>query len=314
MSLNENLILDSSKAFSYYPDKASVDHWVENIIKRLNSTQVTAQFLDFNPVKEPFGNNPNTLINKYIQFTSNEGHSFWGYWQPAHKSPSPLLINLPGYGGCISNHPQINDDGYHILHIAPLGYVTPTSINDHLFLDSGKWPVLHNTAMGLAGGYEDWLLDCLLALSWAEKLPEVNPTRISLFGTSQGGGTALLLTSILPDKFKCVCADLPFLTGFPLTNLQGDAYNILQESYSLLEENVFWKNLGYIDTLSHAHRIKIPTMLSSGGMDTVCPSSTIEELFKRLNCTKQYTYLSQGVHTHSRESMFLFRSWLALFA
>lgn len=314
MILNDKLTINSSKAFSFYPSQISIANWVDNIIQRLNSTYITAEFLDFIPIKESFGNNPNTLINKYIQFTTEDGHSFFGYWQPAHKSPAPLLINLPGYGGCISNHPQINDDGYHILHIAPLGYVTPTSINDYLFLPNGKWPVLHNSAIGIAGGYEDWILDCLLALSWAEKLPEVDSTRISLFGTSQGGGTALLLTSILPDRFRCVCADLPFLTGFPLTNLQGDAYSILQESYSFLEEDIFWKNVGYIDTLSHAHRIKIPTMLSSGGMDTVCPSVAIEKLFEKLNCTKQYTYLSQGIHTHSRESMFLFRSWLSLYA
>ena len=30
---------------------------------------------------------------------------FYGYWQPALKSPAPLLINLPGYGGYMSLHP-----------------------------------------------------------------------------------------------------------------------------------------------------------------------------------------------------------------
>ena len=169
------------------------------------------------------------------------------------------------------------------------------------------------TARGLKGGYADWLSDCLLAIRWALQQPGVLP-QMSLFGTSQGGGGSLLLASILGGKVRCVCADLPFLTDFPATELEGPAYSILKPAYEETDHTLFWNQLGYVDTLSHAHRINVPVMLSAGGLDNTCPPKTIEHLFSELDCTKQYTFSKNVVHTHSRESMVLFSAWLHLYA
>ena len=305
---------DPAFAFSCYPDARQVDSWADSLLQRSQVLSLKAEFSDFVPITESFGNNPNTLEGRYVSFTLSSGHRFWGYWQPAMKQPAPLLINLPGYGSCISCHPQINDDGYHILHISPLGYVEPQQIHGELRRQDGSWPVLENTALGLPGGYEDWLLDCLLAIRWARAMPQVLADRVSLFGTSQGGGGSLLLASLLGEDIRCVCADLPFLTGFPLSHLEGPAYGILQQACSLTPPQLFWNRLGYVDTLSHAHRIRVPVMLSAGGRDTVCPPCTVKALFEKLpEVSKQYTYLKDNVHTHSRQSMFLFRNWLSLY-
>lgn len=306
--------IDVNKAFACYPTAAEVDLWAEQLLKKSHDAEITGTFTGGNPIVHAFGNGPNSLINQFVRFETGTGHTFWGYWQPAMKQPAPLLINLPGYGGYISMHPQINDDNYNILHISPLGYISPEGARMEMAMEDGNWPVLPNTAMGLPGGYEDWLLDCLTAIRWAKEQPGVLPDRLSLFGTSQGGGGSLLLASILKDHVRCVCADLPFLTAFPLTNLTGEAYGLLKEAHSNVEESLFWNRLGYIDTISHSHRLTMPVMLSSGGKDIICPPATIEFLFNRLPGTKQYTYLEENVHTHSRQSMILFRSWLALHA
>ena len=306
--------IDKAKAFAYYPTVNEVDLWAEQILEKSKCTAITGTITKDNPIVHAFGNGPNSLINQFIRFETENGHTFWGYWQPAMKQPAPLLINLPGYGGYISMHPQINDDNYNILHISPLGYISPEGAHMEMAMQDGNWPVLHNTAMGLPGGYEDWLMDCLLAIRWAKVQPGVLSDRISLYGTSQGGGGSLLLASILKDEVRCVCADLPFLTAFPMTDLSGDAYGILKRAHTTVEESLFWKRLGYIDTVSHSHRLTMPVMLSSGGKDIVCPPATIEYLFTLLPGSKQYTYLESNVHTHSRQSMVLFRCWLALHA
>ena len=272
--------------------------------------------LDDMPIRVPFGNSPNTLVNRYVKFTASDGRRpFYGYWQPALNTPAPLLINLPGYGGSITMHPQIADLGYHILHVSPLGYVTPEKTRDELALPDGNWPVLPNTAAGIPGGYGDWLSDCLLAIRWAQARPEVLPRRLSLFGTSQGGGGSLLLASILgPERVRCVCADLPFLTDFPGSGLEGDAYSLLQPIYEAVPAADFWRRLGYVDTVSHAHRLTMPVLLSAGGEDATCPPRTVERLFQSLSGTRQYTYLEHQEHTHSRSSMYLFSAWLRLYA
>lgn len=306
--------INIDNAFRYYPTSSDVDFWVEQLLKRSRDITIKGTFTTDKPIVHAFGNGPNSLINQFVRFDTGTGHTFWGYWQPAIKQPAPLLINLPGYGGYISMHPQINDDNYNILHISPLGYVSPEGAHIEMAMKDGNWPVLPNTARGLPGGYEDWLLDCLLAIRWAKEQPSVLADRLSLYGTSQGGGSSLLLASILKDQVRCVCADLPFLTAFPMTELSGEAYGLLKEPYSIVEESLFWNRLGYIDTVSHSHRLTMPVMLSSGGKDIVCPPATIEYLFNQLPGTKQYTYLEENVHTHSRQSMYLFRNWLLLFA
>ncbi len=308
------LFIDEKRAFDYYPSKEEIDLFASALLQKSVKTEYSVEVSEYNPICHAFGNGPNALENRYYIFTLSNGHRFCIYWQSAMKSPAPLLINLPGYGGYISMHPQISDAGYHIMHISPLGYVTPSGAHMELAIEDGNWPVLHNTAKGLPGGYEDWLLDCLVAIRWASDRQDVLSERISLFGTSQGGGGSLLLASVLQKKIACVCADLPFLTAFPMSNLAGDAYGILQKAYKEMPEKEFWHNLGYFDTTSHAHRLTMPVMLSSGGRDIVCPPKTIEYLFELLPGTKQYSFLSENVHTHSRQSMFLFRCWLDLFA
>lgn len=304
------------EALPNYPTPEEVAVWAVQILDSTESVAVEGTDSEFMPVTVPFGNGPNTLVNRYVKFTaSDHRRPFWGYWQPALNQPAPLLINLPGYGGSISVHPQIADLGYNILHISPLGYVTPEGICSELTMPNGKWPVLPNTAAGVPGGYADWLSDCILAIRWAEQRTEVLPGRLSFFGTSQGGGTSLLLASILgAERVRCVCADLPFLTDFPASNLGGDAYSLLRPVYETVPHKDFWRRLGYVDTISHAHRLSMPVMVSSGGKDSVCPSVTVEHLFRLLPGTKQYTYLENQVHTHSRSSMYLFAAWLKMFA
>ncbi|MCI8539518.1 MAG: acetylxylan esterase [Oscillospiraceae bacterium] len=299
----------------FYPSPAEVDQWCKELLARTEKISIQGELLDLSPLKEPFGNCPNTLVNRYVRFTAGDGRrTFYGYWQPALKTPAPLLINLPGYGGFMSLHPQLCDQNFHVLHISPLGFVTPEGARRELALPDGNWPVLPNTALGRPDNYEDWLSDCLLAIRWALGQPGTE-NRLSLFGTSQGGGGSLLLASLLgPDRVRCVCADLPFLTGFPSTGLRGEAYGLLKPVEDQVPPELFWRRLGFVDTLSHAHRLAMPVMLSGGGADGTCPASTVELLFARLPGTKQYTYLEEQIHTHSRSSMVLFGAWLHLYA
>ena len=304
------------EAAPYYPGREEIDAWAVRLRMKTEAVSVEGVLLEDMPVRVPFGNSPNTLVNRYVRFTADDGRRpFYGYWQPALNTPAPLLINLPGYGSSISMHPQLSDLGFHILHISPLGYVTPQGTVSELALPDGNWPVLPNTAVGLPGGYEDWLSDCLLAIRWARAQPDVLPDRLSLFGTSQGGGGSLLLASVLgAENVRCVCADLPFLTDFPRTELRGAAYSLLRPVYGAVPHGDFWRRLGCIDTISHAHRLTMPVMLSAGGADDTCPRETIEHLFQLLPNTKQYTFLEHQVHTHSRSSMYLFAAWLRMYA
>ncbi len=308
------MMIDTDYAFSFYPDNGAVDMWCSRVAAQAEREPINGEFTDISPVKENFGCCANTLVNRYVRFERGSEHVFWGYWQPAIKQPAPLLINLPGYGGFINLHPQLCDDGFNVLHISPMGYVWPDGLRQGQKMSDGNLPVLPNTAKGLPGGYEDWLTDCMLAVRWALSRHEVSSDRFSVYGMSQGGGTSLLLASLMRDRVNCVCADLPFLTAIPLSGLKGEAYGMLEPIYNETGHEEFWRRMGYFDTISHAHRLDMPVMLGGGGKDDVCPHKTVEMLFSRLPGTKQYTFLRDGIHTHSRESMLLFRTWMRLYA
>lgn len=296
-----------------YPAAAEVDAWCDELAAGAAKVAVRGQLCADDPIRVEFGNNPCTQQNRFVRFEAETG-DFYGYWQPALCGPAPLLVNLPGYGGRVSMHPQLADAGFHVLHVSPRGYVGPNGA-DAARQENGVWPVLMNTARGAAGGYVDWLRDVLLAIRWAEGLPEVLPGRLSLFGTSQGGGTALLLASVLgPKRVRCACADLPFLTDFAGADFCEDAYSLLKPVRDEVPPELFWRNLGFVDTLSHAHRLTLPVMLTAGGRDGTCPPHTVEKLFSRLPGTRQYTLLEHQTHCHGRQSTALFGCWLRMFA
>jgi cephalosporin-C deacetylase-like acetyl esterase len=314
------------QGFEYYPDADSVDQWVSDLI-----TESDAFVPDFS-ISDPSSHDWPDLAGLPVQYAarhhrgpyyvhafSHSGRPFHCLWQPAFNSPAPLVVHLPGYGAEMSAHPEIVAAGYNVLHINPLGYCGPDgfdfTMSDNPSEWSG-WPHLRQTIDSFGtDGYRTWLLDCIRTVTWAKKLPEVDPTRLAFFGTSQGGGAALILSSIHRDRaVRCAAADQPFLTGFPLANGRG-AYAIAAEAISRsAEPERAWRALGFIDTLSHAHRLTTPILLTAGGRDNTCPADTIETLAARLPGTRSLSFLSEAEHGYTPQFLFLLQAWLRMFA
>jgi len=302
------------KESEFYPNSKEVDQWVDSIWELADSMECKVEVLNINANTHSMGNHNNTEFT-YIKFNSEGLDPFYGYWQPTHSTPAPLLVHVPGYGAEMSMHPELISQGYHVLHISPLGYATPSG-PDETKKRSDNWPVLPDTVTSSAEkGYKLWLINCILAIKWAQGLQEVLNQRISFFGTSQGGGGALLLGSIYRDKgVRCVAADLPFLTNFPMSSGRGAYRHATMGLNKVKDSSIGWKHLGYIDTLSHAERLTVPVLLTAGVKDDVCPPETIESLFNVLPSTRSLTYLIEGTHRYSREFIPLASSWFRLYA
>ena len=300
----------------YYPDAASVDAWLDGIWQEAQQTAFDAELLD----EQGYG--PHLGIRHmrgygYVRFTPRDRAPFYSYWQPAPSAPAPLLVHTPGYGAEISVHPDLVAQGYNVLHINPLGYVTPSGADLGKQRDGG-WPVFGDTlASGAQRGYRQWLQDCVLAIRWARSQAEVLPNRLSFFGTSQGGGASLLLGSLYRDHgVRCVAADEPWMIDFPRAmSLRPDWALSLQERMAALDDpSPLCRALGTIDALSHARRLTIPVLLTAGGADATCPAPTIEALFDRLPTTRLYCYLDGQAHGYTREFITLAAAWFRLYA
>jgi cephalosporin-C deacetylase-like acetyl esterase len=301
-------------ATQHYPDPAAIDAWMDGIWQEAQGTPCEAELLD----EQGFG--PHLGIRHmrqyaYVRFAPQGRDPFYGYWQPAHSTPAPLLVHTPGYGAEMSVHPDLVAQGYNVLHVNPLGYVTPSGPDTSKQVDGG-WPVFQETLASRAG-YRLWLQDCVLAVRWALARPETLPERVSFFGTSQGGGASLLLGSLYHGRgVRCVAADEPWMIDFPRAmSLKPDWAQSLRERMAARENPAaLWQALGTIDALAHVHRLDVPVLLTAGSADATCPPPTIEALFDKLPTTRLYCSLDGQDHGYTREFVTLAAAWFRLYA
>jgi cephalosporin-C deacetylase-like acetyl esterase len=207
--------------------------------------------------------------------------------------------------------------GYNVLHVNPLGYVTPSGA-DESKRDNDTWPVFYETyASRGERGYRQWLINCVLAIRWAQSQTAVLTDRVSFFGTSQGGGASLMLGSLYRDHgVRCVAGDVAWMTNFALCKELDVEWGRDPFAAIAAMDNPAdgWYALGLLDALSHARRLTIPVMLASGGADPTCPPEAIETVFARLPSTRMYCYLEGQGHAYTQEFVTLAGAWFRLYA
>lgn len=125
--------------------------------------------------------------------------------------------------------------------------------------------------------------------------------------------------SVYKDRgVRCVCADVPFLTNFPLTGkikTEATLYiKIVEMIKKMKNPSDGWHTIGFIDTMAHAFRMKVPVMLVAGGNDFICPPGTIQSLFEKLPSTKMYCLLEGQGHAHTIQFAMLSLPWFRLYA
>jgi cephalosporin-C deacetylase-like acetyl esterase len=302
----------------HYPDSSEVDQWCERLLASADATKYKAEELGGNGCRPSYGVR-HLSGNSYLKFTGERFDDFYAYWQPwPGPGKAPLLIHVPGYGAEISAHPSLVSKGFNVLHVSPLGYATPDGFDESKKVN-GNWPVLPETVNSCGErGYVNWLRDALIATDWATGQENVYANRIGFLGTSQGGGGALLLGSLMSGRSACsVAADVPFLTNFSVieTLVDRGAYGMAFEALSEIEENypsrlpAACHSIGLIDTMSHAHRMTMPVMLTAGSEDTATPAVSIQHLFEKLPGTRSYTVLSNQWHAYTTPFIFMAGSW-----
>jgi cephalosporin-C deacetylase-like acetyl esterase len=300
----------------WYPSEHEIEAWLDDIWALGHRSECQAT-----PLVEE-GHQARAHVNhmgafRYIRFAPEGMEPFWAYWQPAPSGPAPLLAHTPGYGAEMSMHPELAAQGFNVIHINPLGYATPQGYDESKKQGRDPWPVLYNTVQsGAQEGYKTWLANCVTAVRWAWTQDTVLPGRVSFFGSSQGGGCSLLLGSLFRDRgCRCVAADVPFLTNFPLAKKEAQSFGMIDEGLRQLRDAAKgWRALGFIDTLSHAARLTMPVLLTAAGNDKTCTPGTIESLFHRLPSTRSYTFLDGLSHGYTRQFIALALGWFRMYA
>lgn len=292
-----------------YPSSQEIDQWIDSLHQKVATLSYQKTDTGLSGVTPVFGNGHTTSYSQWWKFEVQGRHSFYAIWQPSLRSSAPVIIHTPGYGAETTTLPELVHAGYHVLHINPLGYMTPLGPNLSLKYKN-EWPVLRNTVLGLPGGYEDWLIDAMIAIKEVLTRPDVMKDHLLIMGTSQGGNGAVLLSSIFTDLgVKAVVADVPFLTNFEKEHYAFWTTDLQPSELT----HVHMNRIGYIDAMSHLHRLHAPLLLTAGAIDTACAPATIEQFYLHLKGSKSLNYLANQGHAYTRQAIHLAQAWFAIY-
>jgi len=231
-------------------------------------------------------------------WTSLDGVRIAGwYCRPARRpEPGPAILFMPGY----QMDPPIPKEwarmGYRALSVAPRG-----KLRSMRQFNPGYPNLLtHNIVDRHTYAYRGFYVDAWRGVDWLLSRPEVDPARIGVAGSSQGGGLAVTTAAMRPE-IRAASAGCPYLCGFmdaielchtyPYEEI-NDYLRAHPERRGAVEETV-----AYFDGLNFADRIACPIIVNIGLQDNVCPPETGHALFDRIGSPDKQLYPYDG-HGH----------------
>ena len=219
------------------------------------------------------------------------------YCRPVHrKERTAAVMLLPGY----QMDPPIPKDwarkGYLALSVAPRG-----KLRSHRQFNPGYPNLLtHNIVDRHTYAYRGFYVDTWRGIDVLLSRPEVDPDRIGVTGSSQGGGLTITTAAMRPEV-RAAAAGAPYLCGFmdaiELTHTYpyeeiNDYLRAYPERRGQVEET-----LAYFDGINFADRIACPIIVNIGLQDNVCPPETGQALFDRIGAADKHLYPYDG-HGH----------------
>ena len=219
------------------------------------------------------------------------------YARPLRRAArTPAIVFLPGY----QMDPPIPKEwarkGYAALSVAPRGKLR----SNRQFNPGYPNLLTHNMVDRHTYAYRGFYVDTWRSVDFLLSRPEVDPARIGVTGSSQGGGLTITTAAMRPE----VCAasaGAPYLCGFTdaaeLTHTYpyeeiNDYLRLYPERRAQVEET-----LAYFDGISFADRISCPIIVNIGLQDNVCPPETGFALFDRIGAADKRLYPYDG-HGH----------------
>jgi cephalosporin-C deacetylase len=198
--------------------------------------------------------------------------------------PYPGLLIVPGYVAEPTLPKSWARLGYAAVGVAPRGKLR----SNRQFNPGYPGLLVHNVVDRHTYAYRGFYVDAYRAVDFLLARPEVDPTRIGVHGSSQGGALTVTTAALRPDVVTCGAAGAPYLCGFM------DAI-ALTHSYPYEELNEYLRRhperepqvretLTYFDGINFAPLIRCPMLVYVGLADDVCPPETGYALVAAMTC------------------------------
>ncbi|MCX6058189.1 MAG: acetylxylan esterase [Chloroflexi bacterium] len=202
-------------------------------------------------------------------------------------APLPCVVEYIGYGGGRSFAFEWllwASAGYAHFVMDTRGQGSTWSPGDtpDLYAEGGNPHIPGNMTNGVLDPkhyyYRRVFTDAVRAIDAARNHTEVDASRISVTGGSQGGGITIAAAGLVPDVVAAM-PDVPFLCHYRRATELVDSYPYKEiADYCHIHRDkvdTVFNTLSYFDGVNFATRAKAKTLFSTGLMDQVCPPSTV---------------------------------------
>ncbi len=205
----------------------------------------------------------------------------------------PAILRVPGYIGEPEVPKARAEAGYAVLSVAPRGKLRsngqynpgyPGLLTDNI--------VDRNTY-----AYRGFYIDAVRAFDFLLSREEVDPQRIGVTGSSQGGGLTLVV-SALREQVRAAAAGAPYLCGFmdAIELTHAYPYQEIRDYLRLYpdREQAVRETLSYFDGIHFAPRVTCPIIVNVGFQDNVCPPETGYAAYREIASRDKAMYPYNG--------------------
>ena len=220
--------------------------------------------------------------------------------------PVPAVVTIPGYGGTQQGVMLAEcQRGYAILQVYPRSQ----GLSADLWKIDGAEKLTWHLDKPDGAYYQFAYADVIRGVDFLAEREGIDPNRIAIAGTSQGGGIALSVAALDP-RIKAVVAHVPFLSDMrQAARINGSLIKQILDREKMNDE-AHLRTLSYFDPMELVPALRSPALVSSGGRDTVCPPATIQALFERIPSVKSLFHDPDLSHTTSAPFYDLMWHWL----
>lgn len=147
--------------------------------------------------------------------------------------------------------------------------------------------------------YRRLITDAVRAVDAAHEIDDIDPSRITAFGRSQGGGISLAVAGLEP-RIGVLLSDIAFLCHFrratQITEEEpyGEIVRYLRYHRDRVEP--VFRTLSYFDGMNFAARARAKALFSAGLMDQTCPPSTVFAAYNHYAGPKEIAVFPFNVH------------------
>lgn len=187
----------------------------------------------------------------------------------------PAIAFMPGY---VSEPPlgagkEWARRGFACVVVAPRGKLRSNAV----FNPGYPGLLTHNLIDYQTYGYRGFYCDAWRAIDFLLSRPEVDPERLGVTGSSQGGGLSII-TAAWRSEVKAACPGAPYLCGMrEAINLTHTyPYEEVNDYLRTYPErrNALLRTLDFYDGINMAPRVACPTLVNIGLIDPTCPPET----------------------------------------